>query len=865
MMQTKFNTLGRFSVSNESDVDTFESLVDVSIPIKRSAWFDSSAASELMVRDTNGLLHTCDIRTLSQWPDGSTKWVLLTLICTIKSKSNLNFELLESTEVMDQKTQQSPDEILQCGVQLKQSPVGDLALNLGNADLSFAVKVKRKGKNNGIITWERHEITFDGFIVSEHVLVGVIDGTKNCQIKLTIVFCKANRTIKLKCRIHNSAAAIHEGGFWGLGDQNSVHFEFLSITFEHKAGKDCSVHWSVDSGVTVHKSTAPAINIHQYSSGGAHWNAKTHMDSTGKVPLTIKGFISRDADVESLGQRANPIISVIGNPINLSAAVPDFWQKFPSQLSANSDLISWSIFPLSSYSHELQPGEATSREIFLSIAGMRSLANVYKPLVVKIDVDLANSSKAVDWVTTSLLTDGNHQLFFNAMLEGNQSFLSKREAIDEFGWRNYGDVWADHEEPFAPEAKPIISHYNNQYDLLHGTLRTYLSTGDQRWLDIAIPLAKHIIDIDRYQTTDDKAGFNGGLFWHTAHYRDADTSSHRSYCAAMKHGAHSVPGGGPGSNEQNYTSGLKLYFELTGDLNAKSAVLEMGDWVIAMDDGELSIFAPFSSLPTGKASSTAQTNYHGPGRGVGNSINCLLDAWQLSCDQTYLKKCDELIKRVVHPNDEITKFDLLNAELRWSYTVCLQSLIKYLLVVEDPAMSNYVLAVLKQYGQWMLAQEKPYFENVAALEFPTETWHAQDLRKGNIMIAIAQIFSTQPFSFDLKLRGEKIRDFAWQELTASPTKFFTRPCTLVLQQLPIQSMIESGALVDLQHQIESRAIFTEFGNPTLFTSQKSFVMAAAKNPSDVARMLFRSAWIPRWQPTIREVKPVKRLKKLLGL
>ena len=46
-----------------------------------------------------------------------------------------------------------------------------------------------------------------------------------------------------------------------------------------------------------------------------------------------------------------------------------------------------------------------------------------------------------------------------------------------------------------------------------------------------------------------------------------------------------------------------------------------------MDDDTGTLFALLDDGPTGLASSTAQEDYHGPGRGCGNSVNALLDGW----------------------------------------------------------------------------------------------------------------------------------------------------------------------------------------------------------------------------------------------
>ena len=60
-------------------------------------------------------------------------------------------------------------------------------------------------------------------------------------------------------------------------------------------------------------------------------------------------------------------------------------------------------------------------------------------------------------------------------------------------------------------------------------------------------------------------------------------------------------GGGPSSNH-NYTSGLLLYHYLTGDPEAKAAVLGLADWVLAMDDGARTLLGVIDDGPTGLAS-----------------------------------------------------------------------------------------------------------------------------------------------------------------------------------------------------------------------------------------------------------------------
>ncbi len=132
--------------------------------------------------------------------------------------------------------------------------------------------------------------------------------------------------------------------------------------------------------------------------------------------------------------------------------------------------------------------------------------------------------------------------------------------------------------------EPVVSHYNNQYDCYQRSLDPVLPDGGYRLVRPRRSLARHVIDIDIYHTSEDRAAYNGGLFWHTDHYRDAATSTHRAYSRANCGPNRREYGGGP-SNEHNYPTGLLNYYYLTGDPQAREAVLGLAGWVVAMDDG----------------------------------------------------------------------------------------------------------------------------------------------------------------------------------------------------------------------------------------------------------------------------------------
>ena len=56
----------------------------------------------------------------------------------------------------------------------------------------------------------------------------------------------------------------------------------------------------------------------------------------------------------------------------------------------------------------------------------------------------------------------------DAAIEGADTFEHKREMIDEYGWRHFGDIYGDHEGVRQHGPPPLVSHYNNQYDPVGG-------------------------------------------------------------------------------------------------------------------------------------------------------------------------------------------------------------------------------------------------------------------------------------------------------------------------------------------------------------------------------------------------------------
>ncbi len=419
-----------------------------------------------------------------------------------------------------------------------------------------------------------------------------------------------------------------------------------------------------------------------------------------------------------------------------------FWQNFPSSMGCGSGTMRLGLFPsISGVPYELRGGEQKTHTVWPSLSEQGDPLNwVHKPIVAILDSKWFAKSRSLPVCTTDA-NDGPIKELIQSGLEHENNFFSEHETINEYGWRNFGDLYADHETWRHTGSELFPSHYNNQYDPIYGLLRQFLLSGDSRWFELADDLARHVIDI--YHTEEDKAEYNNGLFWHTNHYLKAYTATHRT---CSKHQAtdlephESLNGGGLGG-QHCYTSGLTLYYLLTGDTTAKSAVLKLANWITQIFDGsntclELLLFIKNRHRQGIKNQFTGMYPFD---RGTGNLVIALVDAFQLTQDKNHLHQIENIIKNTIHPNDDIEKHGLSNIEECWFYIVFLQAVYRHLNIKEEIGNLDtnfyYTRNSLLYYADWMLLNEQPYLEKPEKLEFVNDTWAVQDLRKSQVFAA----------------------------------------------------------------------------------------------------------------------------------
>jgi len=804
--------------------------ITVGVPLPRGAVDDPRRIG--LVGDDLAMVPLQALPT-DRWPDGSIRWALLDFQATGPVTSARRYHLrldgvspvlpAASVEITEAGGQIVVDTgaarfRMQAGVGFPFGTVTVGGLAPIDAPGSALVVIDPRGKS-----WrarvERIEVEDRGPLRSSVRLDAFVGPRRRplLQVIARIHFFAGSAATRVAITVRNPRRARHRGGWWDLGDHGSVYL------------RDASLHLALPSTLTA-LDCAPELGmisqrfgvpfeLYQDSSGGERWRHSTHMNRHGEVPCTFRGYRLHAGDEVRPGLRATPSVKATHASGSVTIAAEHFWQNCPKAIEAEGRRVTLRLWPRQFADlHEIQGGEQKTHAFTLAFGDdpMARDAAFWgrAPSIAAATPEWYAATEAIPYLApASEDIDARYRVLVDAAIEGAESFERKREAIDEYGWRNFGDIYADHENPFSGAAEPIVSHYNNQYDAVNGFATQFMRTGDLRWWRLMVELAVHVTDIDIYHTDRDKAAFSNGLFWHTFHYVDAGKSSHRSYPRRDN-----VCGGGP-ANEHNYVSGLRLHWLLTGDPLSREAAIGLATWVIDMDDGRKTILRWLAPSYTGLASATQSSEYHGPGRGAGHSIMALLEGHRLTGERRYLAKAEQLIRRCVNPADDIGALELLDAERRWSYTVFLQAAGKFLdykaEIGEVDASYAYGRAALLHYARWMAQHEVPYLDHPEKLEYPTETWAAQDVRKSDVFLFAAR-HAEGPERERFVERARFFFDYSMGALLREKTRAFARPVVLLLSN----GLMQLGARVKLNCPAPPDAL-APFGSPERFVTQKS--------------------------------------------
>lgn len=740
-------------------------------------------------------------QVLTYWPDGSIRWLQISCILSVTASFSgcltltVHSEQQATPEVTSRLEKTSDGWLLQrdctqysvnphtlCTTIRQKEQSWDLSFELAYQDRQASTFLLEQGSEHWVSGPVFDELQVSGFWLAT---------AQKLRVSLSFRFWHQAGTIEVEASLHNPQRARHPGGLWDLGDPGSIHFHaFSAVLKSHQSGTAALKPSSECDWLKVGESDE--LRLLQASSGKANWRSANHQNAQGEVKLLYKGYkVFQNENEIAQAEHASPVAQLSAENWRCQITQTEFWQNFPSAISCNKDRLKLCLFPaITGQNYELQGGERKTQRFAVAIGSATgSLHWLQQPLRCQLAVAHYQTANAFHWFGP---IQGNDPLnaLLTSSLTGKHCFSAKRETIDEYGWRNFGDIFADHESLYlAPGHESYISHYNNQYDPVFGFARQFALTGDSRWLQLMDELARHVTDIDIYHTEQDRVEYNNGLFWHTDHYLPAHTATHRTY---SKHNqTSSIPGqtGGGPANEHCYTTGLKYHFWLTGNRQSKTAVIQLADWMNALHGEAPGLFNQLwaiksRELPTLLARIKGKARHLFPfTRGTGNYITALLDAYELTLKPNYLAQCTTVIKHSIAATDDINDRNLLDIEVAWSYTILLTAIARYLqlkkLLGQFDADFHYARESFLAYCRWMRQHERLYLTAAEQLEFANDTWLAQDIRKAMLMFQAAELCPDEAPAF-LSQANSWLTEIT-AELAQSKELHFSRIQIILLQ------------------------------------------------------------------------------------
>ena len=770
------------------------------VPLPKGALKDTSC---LQLSSVDGHSLPTQACPLTHWPDDSIRWVCLkTLIPATFNQPDFSLTLAETkTEHQDTANIERSDDQLHVRYGTYHLTVNRNTVDwqwAGQNAVSFLSRLKLDDHQDRACSarldkhWQIEATGPVTTILSARGWWFCSEGDKLARFRCQLSF-HANGLVIVDAMIHNPNRARHSGGLWDLGDPGSIHFGGMAVETEVAGSEHFRLSLSSDQPPREF-SADQRLSLHQESSGGENWNSRNHINAEGQVLPRYPGYrLCHGQDDPQQGLRTEPVLEAKTADSFISVSLPHFWQNFPSALEANDSTLSAWLFPSDKReAYELQGGERKTQRVVLGYGlALEQLKWSHSPLVPVLPAEHYEATEAFPWFRANQQATQLDQLIQEG-LDGPSNFFAKREVIDEYGWRNFGEIFADHETLYQNKDEPAhISHYNNQYDAIYGFARQFALTGDPRWFELMDDLARHVADIDIYHTNEDRAEYNNGLFWHTDHYLDAHTATHRTF--TRHNNSSSTPGqlgGGPAA-EHCYSTGHLYHHWMTGSRDSRDTVLGLARWMNALHQGEKGLLAEIlalkkQELPKLKAMlrGDSVTSHRYPfTRGTGNYINTLLDAYLLQPDDGWLTQTEKVIRDTIHPADNIEQRNLLDTETGWSYLILLTGLARYLHIKAQVGARDdtwhYARTSFLHYTNWMLENEKPFLEEPDELEFANDTWTAQDIRKAMLLFQAAYEAPQHDQNYSEKAR--KLLDYVTSTLSDSPEHIFARVQIILMQ------------------------------------------------------------------------------------
>ncbi len=659
-------------LSNRSTVARRDEPVTAGVPLPRGFVSD---ASKLGLRDKSGKALPLSALTTDAYADGSPRWVLLDLRANVAARGQEELRLRPGARKV--RTPGKLDRKIARGVAEIDTGAARFRIDTKSFRLWDSVKIDGVellgdgGRATGIVFEDESGTRYnadasvtavafedEGPLRAVLRLRGEIHpaGKKagGGRLPLANWLCRMHfyaglAEVRVFFTLHNPAAHTHPGNIWDLGSGGSLYMEDLSLVVPLADGGAWQARVSDGDG----RSTRSRLELYQDSSGGPNWRSANHVDKDHEIPVSFRGYRVVVGDKETAtGNEARGWLHAHGRRGGVAVGIREFWQNFPKALEFSDDRIRVALWPREFAGvHEILGGEQKTHEMLFVFHDTstsrkeveRRMEAFRQPIWALPDIDSVIESRAF-WPTAPLDRKSYEKLedTCDAAVyprgRRRETFIKQWDVIDEYGWRHFGDTFADNERASAAMVREFpdhhvtgnlpISHFVNEYEPIYAVMVQGLRRADAKWMWLADVMARHHADICVYHTDVGAPAYSHGPFMHTTHDTAAYRSTFRSYpIEAKNYDLRYGQGGGPNAGH-TYVASLAQHYWLTGDRISRDAFLEVAGWA---------------------ADSSWFRKPMGDKRGYGNFLMTFVYAYRLTDDRKFYDRAMTLVGWIDEP------------------------------------------------------------------------------------------------------------------------------------------------------------------------------------------------------------------------
>jgi hypothetical protein len=435
------------------------------IPIARG---ELAAASKCQLLDTGGRVVAAQFRELAYWPDGSVKWVLVSLV----------------------HEGASPDYVLEYG-QAVDTPSVDGGIVVTETDDGLVIAT---GALEATLSREHFappgQVTVGGqVVISGGEGLVLVDGEGR---RYTSAGAPATRfEVEESGPVRTVIRA--EGPFAG-SDGSFLKYRCRMYFYRGFAGIPTTVSLLAHEGESTFPPTLLPVKSLTWPMTGVADAGNSRWVQDDIDHWTLEG-----ADREGHGPSA-------AGAGDLTLAVRDFWQEYPKGFALDGQTVTAEIFPelpADVYAEYTDPKLLTMNYYWFR-DGNYLIASGTEP-TTDVLVYLADAEVTEAWQQPPVLAcvpehycasgafgalepsrPGRFEHFDEFVREGLDGLERGRQGQREYSWMNYGDSYGERG----------VNWTNQEYDMQWGLLVNYARTGDVAFLDRGLQAADHTVNID---------------------------------------------------------------------------------------------------------------------------------------------------------------------------------------------------------------------------------------------------------------------------------------------------------------------------------------------------------------------------------